>query len=658
MPIPPHRAPGDVGHITDHNDVADTLSSHDLRTGTLEGQVSGHLTANDPHGAKAYADATKAAISHSHTYPVTSVNGQTGVVSLTPAGIGAVAASQMGVAGGVATLDSGGKVPIAQIPSGGGGGGGGSGTNLGWENVKDYGATGDGSTNDTTAIQAAISASLSGSRKRPVYFPYGTYKMTSAILLQDGLSLVGEAGHGKEFDQRVVITNSTTDMFTYGGSGATDSSQRPKDMHFQGITFTGSNQTHAFITPSAQDASGAYPQDLTITYCGMKNFTTVFNAPALRLKIADCYINSCSQSPLQIGGSDSHIVRNFIDSYIAGSHSGSAVVVLNCEESTFSQNYVTCAPAMAIKVNSHSTGLRITDNTINGLAQSGSHGGFTYPEGPGIYVASGANGVSIIGNNVSNTCNDPWTSGSISYDGAIMVVDAYDITIMGNTIYNVKSPSAYHIRLRQVSGTVKRIKVIGNVYLTDSGDEAPRIAKAGTMSSNWIDEEQTSGSTSSAVAGLNSTATVANTTTETAVLSYTIAAGTAVLGDTYRITLVGQQDTGTGGGTLTYRVRIGGVAGTEICGLQWTLGTTAQTNKPFWITFEVFIAGNAASSTTLKSGGHGYNNVVSSGQGNINYNSGTANMTLAKDLSVTAKWSVADAAHSARVESLTIEKVR
>lgn len=657
MPIPPHRAPGDVGHITDHNDVSDTLGSHDLRTGILEGQMGTHLTANDPHGAKAYADATKSALGHTHSYPVASVNGQTGAVTLVPGDIGAIASSLMGVASGVATLDGAGKVPLAQIPSGIGGGGGGSGTNLSWENVKDYGATGDGSTDDTTAIQAAISAAQTGTRKRPVYFPYGTYKMTSGIQLQDGLSLFGEAGHGKEFDRRVTITNTTTDMFVYGGAGAGDSSQRPKDMIFQGITFSGSTSKN-FITPSAQDASGAYPQDLTITFCGMKNFSTVFNAPALRLKITDSYINSCTSSPLQIGGSDSHIVRNFIDSYIAGSHSGSAVVVLNCEESTFSQNYVTCAPAMAIKVNSHSTGLRITDNTINGLAQSSSHGGFTYPEGPGIYVASGANGVSIIGNNVSNTCNDPWTSGSISYDGAITIVDAYDITVMGNTIYNVKSASAYHVRIRQVSGTVKRIKVIGNVYLTDSGDEAPRIAKAGTLSSLYIDEEQGSGTSAPAVAGINSTITVTNTTTETALCTYTIPAASAVLGDTYRIVVAGTSDIGTGGGTVTFRVRINGVAGTEICGLQWTVGASALSTKPFWMDFEVLVAGNASSSTTLKCGGHGYNNIVTSGQSNVNYNSGTSNLTTAKDLVVTAKWSVADAAHAVRAEVLTIEKIR
>jgi hypothetical protein len=658
MAIPPHRAPGDVGHINDHNDMSDTLNSHESRVDNVTDQVSTHLSGTDPHGDRAYADANKAALNHTHSWPVASVNGKTGTVVLSAADLSAIPTSLMGAPSGVATLDTGGKVPTAQLPAGSGGGGGG-GFDPGWENVKDYGATGDGSTNDTAAIQAAINAAQSGTRKRPVYFPYGTYKMTSPITLATGLSLYGEVGHGKEFDRRVNLTNTSTDMFTWGGTGATDSSQRPADMHFQGITFSGST-SHDFITPSNQDASGAYPLDLTITWCGIKNFNTVFNAPALRLKLADCYINSCADTPLTIGGSDCHIVRNFIDTYVPGSHSGKAVVVLNVEESTFSQNYVTCAPAMGIKVNNHTTGLRITDNTINGLAQSSSHGGFTYPEGPGIYVSSGANGVSIIGNLIGNTCNDPWTSGAITYDGAITVVDAYDISIMGNTIYNTKSASAYHIRLRRNTGTVKRIKIVGNTYLNDSGDQTPRIAKAGTMSNNWIDEEITGGTGSSgtAVAGINSTVAVTNTTTEAVLCAYTIAASTALQGDTYRITIGGSSDIGTAGGTLTLRVRIGGTAGQEVAGLQWTLGTTALAGKPFHAVFDILVAANASSSTTLKGVAQGYNNIVTTGQSGANYNSAAANLTVDKDLIVAAKWSAADASHSVRCEIATIEKIR
>jgi hypothetical protein len=59
--------------------------------------------------------------------------------------------------------------------------------------VKDFGATGDGATNDTTAVQAAITAAATTGKI--VYFPAGTYKVTTLTLPQQGggIELMGES---------------------------------------------------------------------------------------------------------------------------------------------------------------------------------------------------------------------------------------------------------------------------------------------------------------------------------------------------------------------------------------------------------------------------------------------------------------------------------
>lgn len=52
--------------------------------------------------------------------------------------------------------------------------------------VKDFGATGDGTTDDTIALQAAFDANM------PLYFPLGIYKITTGLTFNPYLTYVGE----------------------------------------------------------------------------------------------------------------------------------------------------------------------------------------------------------------------------------------------------------------------------------------------------------------------------------------------------------------------------------------------------------------------------------------------------------------------------------
>lgn len=60
-------------------------------------------------------------------------------------------------------------------------------------NVKSYGAKGDGTTDDTTAIQAAITAASSGG---VVFFPVGTYKISSPLTLSVASTALMGTGAG------------------------------------------------------------------------------------------------------------------------------------------------------------------------------------------------------------------------------------------------------------------------------------------------------------------------------------------------------------------------------------------------------------------------------------------------------------------------------
>jgi hypothetical protein len=87
--------------------------------------------------------------------------------------------------------------------------------------VKDHGAKGDGTTNDTVAIQAALDAA-SG-----VSLPAGTYKITSALLMNDN-NFISGAGRGSiihfthngaAFAGKSVTPSSGTNVRRYSGGG-------------------------------------------------------------------------------------------------------------------------------------------------------------------------------------------------------------------------------------------------------------------------------------------------------------------------------------------------------------------------------------------------------------------------------------------------------
>src|SRR5580704_5957446 len=71
-----------------------------------------------------------------------------------------------------------------------------------WGNVKTkYGAAGDGSTDDSTAIQAALTAvstGAAGSTNPPsvIYFPQGTYRVTQTLTLssRERFNIVADPG--------------------------------------------------------------------------------------------------------------------------------------------------------------------------------------------------------------------------------------------------------------------------------------------------------------------------------------------------------------------------------------------------------------------------------------------------------------------------------
>lgn len=81
-------------------------------------------------------------------------------------------------------------------------------------NVKDFGATGDGTTDDTAAIQAAINYCTSlSNRKQTLYFPANNvkaqYNITAPLVISGRLNIVGDG----EFSTTIYAINFTAGQF-------------------------------------------------------------------------------------------------------------------------------------------------------------------------------------------------------------------------------------------------------------------------------------------------------------------------------------------------------------------------------------------------------------------------------------------------------------
>jgi hypothetical protein len=101
---------------------------------------------------------------------------------------------------------------LLEIVTGGGGGGGGGGGED-WINVKSHGAHGNDSNDDTSSVTAAINLALS--TNRALYFPPGTYKITSP------LPVIGSSGIYGSGSQDTILKCyfATGDFVTVAGNG-------------------------------------------------------------------------------------------------------------------------------------------------------------------------------------------------------------------------------------------------------------------------------------------------------------------------------------------------------------------------------------------------------------------------------------------------------
>ena len=112
-------------------------------------------------------------------------------------------------------------------------------------NVKDFGAVGDGTTDDTAAINRAmanlITLETTGKEKRQLYFPGGKYKVTSTIKIYPHITLSGDGHTSTILESQNASTDYVFEFVDSNGNSRSDigsgGAERPQGISISGMSF-------------------------------------------------------------------------------------------------------------------------------------------------------------------------------------------------------------------------------------------------------------------------------------------------------------------------------------------------------------------------------------------------------------------------------------
>ncbi|WKK72866.1 glycosyl hydrolase family 28-related protein [Rathayibacter oskolensis] len=261
--------------------------------------------------------------------------------------------SEIAAPSGVAGLDASGVVPLAQLPEAVLTGSGERPVAKGElvYNVQDYGATGDGSTDDLPAIDAAIDAALA-TYEGVVYFPRGIYRIAGSIGRASGLASIAFRGAG-ELSTRI---RSLTDAPVVTGAF----SACRFDNLILDANGLGSPCISAHLDKTVLDSLQLYGW----TDYGMRLNDGTFGDLGLLNRIQRCSIDQCTGTGIWTG-------YRMIDSWIVENNIGASYADLSIEGGPIRilGNHLDGSPQINIELRGNRR-ITIANNIMEGRAGS------------------------------------------------------------------------------------------------------------------------------------------------------------------------------------------------------------------------------------------------------------------------------------------------
>ena len=403
--------------------------------------------------------------------------------------------------------------------------------------VKDFGATGNGVTNDTTAIQAALNSGATG-----VFIPTGTYKITAALTIPANVRFYGNSRSG------CVISCATTNVGILTDAGNTSVSVECLSLTYSVTAVSGANAlslTGFYSSATNFSISNAYigisSVGTSVTFCnsiGYDNFQ-VSNCISVGMKLQYAYNVNVSNFYITAGSNTAYGTLLVIDhgqghNFLMGEiyNAVFSATITNIQFCKFDQIYFDSA-AQGGYINS-STSLSFNNCWFSAGRTGGGYPGLTIGIFATIdtsdtivftntsFINCGSDGVLVYGG-VSRACfancivgGNSVTSGANVKHGIEFDANVSNFSVIGCQISNTVIPGGatqkYGIF---INGGTSTNYIITDNQLTGNG--------TGSLSDNGITANKYISGNTGYITNNNSTASIA-TTTSSIVVTHNLSA--------------------------------------------------------------------------------------------------------------------------------------
>lgn len=421
-------------------------------------------------------------------------------------------------------------------------------------NVMDFGATGNGTTDDTTSIVAAI-ASI-GSSGGTLFFPQGTYLVTGLIISNSGIKILGTGwksiiklkNASNQYIFRLTAGNIQFKDIQLDGNKSNQTSGKEAiqtgfnadNLIVQNVFIQNTYWTGIFVNGS----KNTLIDGCRLLNCGASGVDTNTTGYGIDFesstdwKVINCRIDTSLAEGIKCGGTSPYTSSNFVISNntitnVQTDQRG-CIFLFESQDGVISNNCLFGNPNATHGINgiyqrgpggSSPTNNIISNNRIEDVSGVGieiQSGGVilsgnriklsgTGSDAMGIYIGTGGDNSTIIGNSIENATQE----GIELFSSASLT----NVLINGNIIKNTQASGTSNCAIRincSGSGTISHVTISNNQLYDDQSSPTQEygilVTGSGTASDIQVFGNYFSGNTIANTSGLPTASRVVATT--------------------------------------------------------------------------------------------------------------------------------------------------